>query len=219
MEAPWQEWEEAAAEVIASTNTSTPVDAFRLATACQHEVRFRVGANERRGNVIYINPRMRPQRQHGRIAHELGHFVLERHEIVDSEPGAKWAGGALLLPRLAYSRDLTRTAWSITRLRELHVNASATACAVRITQLRDAVASVIDPTGRRAPWRTVSPWIQERRLRRVSAWERKLAARAYETREEVQGDQLCWATPLLDGPRDEHRVLVVCELEQLSFRL
>lgn len=218
-EAPWIEWEAAADEVITATNTSTPVDAFKLAKACQHEVRLRVGANERIGNVIYINPRMRPQRQHGRVAHELGHFALERHDLADSEEGARWVGGALILPGRAYSRQLTLTAWSISKLRELNVNASATACAVRITQLRDAVATVIDPRGRRAPWRVMSPWIAERRIKRLSVWERELAQLAYDERVEVRGDELCYATPLLEGPREEHRVIVVCELEQLSLRL
>jgi hypothetical protein len=220
MEAPWEEWEAAAAEIIETTATSTPVDAFSLATACGFEVRPYPGSRaERRDNVIYLNTRMRSQRQHSAIAHELGHFALERHEIPDSEPGARWAGGALLLPGRVYGRDLTRTAWSISKLRELHVNASATALAVRITQLRDAVATILDPTGHRKPWRVFSPWINERRLRRVSAWEQDLAVRAYDAREELRGDELCYAVPLLEGPIDEHRVIVVCELEQLSLRL
>jgi hypothetical protein len=91
--------------------------------------------------------------------------------------------------------------------------------AVRIVQVRDAVVSIIDPTGHRKPWRVFSPWVSERRLRRVSPWERDLATQAYETREEVRGDELCYAVPLLDGETDEHRVIVVCELEQLSLRL
>ena len=218
-EAPWEEWEGAAGEVIAETRTSSPVDSFALAKACHFKVRLHAGRNELRGDSIYINVRMRPQRQHGRIAHELGHFALERHGIPDSEPGARWIGGALQLPRRDYDRDLARTAWSIPSLRAKHVHVSATAIAVRITQLRDAVVSIVDPAGHKKPWRTMSPWIIDRRLRKLSTWETELATAAYEAREEVRGDELCYALPLVDGPPSEHRVLVVCEREQLSLRI
>ncbi|HEU4427818.1 MAG TPA: ImmA/IrrE family metallo-endopeptidase [Myxococcota bacterium] len=218
-ESPWEEWEGAAAEVIDSTCTSAPVDGFRLAKACGFEVRLHAGRNETRGEIIYINCRMRPQRQHGRLGHELGHYALARHEIPDSEEGARWAGGAMLMPRREADRDITRFAWSVAQLRAKHINVSATAIAVRITQLRDAVATLIDPRGHHKPWRVHSPWISEKRFRRVSSWERELAERAYAEGVEVRGDELCYALPLIDGAVHEHRVLVVCELEQLSLRL
>ncbi len=219
VEAPWIEWEAAAEELLDATCTSSPVDAFALAPACGFEVRHRVGRAERKGNVIYVNVRSRPVRQQMNISHELGHFAHERAGLVDSEPGAKYIGGALLLPRRDFNRDLTRTAWSLPKLRELHRNVSATAIAVRTTQLRDAVATVIDPRGHKKPWRVWSPWIADRRLRRLSAFERELAERAYEERAEVRGDELCYAFPLVDGPPSEHRVVVVCEIEQLSLRI
>lgn len=222
MEDPlWMEWEGAAQEILDGTCTSAPVDAFKLAAACEIEIQpAAVAEAELRGDVILLNTKMRPQRQHMRITHELGHVALERHGIEDSEPGAKWAGGALLLPRRDFGRDLTHTAWSVPKLRALHVNASATAIAVRITQLRDAVVTILDPLGRRKQWRIMSPWIQDRRARRLSAWESELAAQAYDTRDEVRGDDLCYAVPLIDsGDPREHRVIVVCELEQLSLRL
>ena len=219
MEAPWIEWEAVAAEVVDATCTTAPVDCFRLAAACGFAVRLHTGATELRAGEILVGADMRPQRQHMRIAHELGHFALARHAIPDTEHGARWAGGALLLPRRDFDRDLTRTAWSMARLRELHVNASATAIAVRTTQLRDAVATILDPRGRKKPWRISSPWIAEKRIVRVSAWERELAQRAFDAGEEVRGDELCYAFPLLEGEPDEHRVIVVCELEQLSLRL
>lgn len=34
VEAPWEEWEGAAGELLEATCTSAPVDAFALATAC-----------------------------------------------------------------------------------------------------------------------------------------------------------------------------------------
>lgn len=102
-------------------------------------------------------------------------------------------------------------------MRELHPHVSATAIAVRITQLRDAVATIIDPLGKARPWRVWSPWLHDRRLARLSAWERDLAMRAVEAGEELRGDELCYALPLMDG--EWSRVIVVCEAEQLSLRL
>lgn len=221
MREQFTEWEGAAAELLDATATSAPVDAFALAAACELEVRVGgVAEAELRDDVIYFNPKMRLARQHMRIAHELGHFALERHELPDSEDGARYVGGALLMPRREMVRDLTRTAWSIARLRELHFNASATALAIRITQLHDAVVSIIDPRGRKRAWRRPSPWIADRRLSgRPSRWEMELARAAWESRSEVRGDELCYAMPLFDDEGSEDRVIVVCELEQLSLRL
>lgn len=217
-----REWEGLAAELLDATGCDEPpVDAFELAACAGFVVRAASRAaldSERR--VIHVDIRARSERQHMGVAHELGHWLLRRSGA-DSEDGARYLGGALLLPRAAYSADLTRTAWSIGKLRERHVNASATACAVRITQLRDAVVTVLDPRGRLRPWRVVSPWVAEPRLRRVTAWERELARAAYEAGEEVRGDGLCYAAPLTEGARgaEEHRVIVVCEIEQLGLRL
>jgi hypothetical protein len=124
-----------------------------------------------------------------------------------------------LLPRIAFDRDLRRTRWELAALRTLHPNVSATAIAIRITQLRDAVVTVFDPRGRLRPWRAASPWLVGPHLQRVSRWERDLAAEAYEKNAEVRGDELCYAVPLVEGDRVNHRVLIVCELEQLSLRL
>ncbi len=160
---------------------------------------------------------MRPARQHMRIAHELGHFALERHGLDDTEDGARYVGGALLLPRRAMHRDLVETAWSITKLQKRHEHASATAIAIRITQLRDAVATVFDLAGHRKPWRRASSWITDARIGRVSKFERDLAHRALEAGCEVRGDELCYAVPVVEG--NYSQVIVVCELEQLSLRL
>ena len=124
-----------------------------------------------------------------------------------------------MLPSRETTRQLTETAWSMRRLREINVNVSATAIAVRITQLRDAVCTIIDPRGRRRPWRVWSSWITDPRVSRgVSRWERELAERAYAAGDEVRGDELCYAVPVLDDD-EHHRVIVVCQREQLSLRL
>lgn len=213
------DWEGAAAELLDGTCTSTPVDAFALAAACGLKVRVG-GARVARldGNVIHIAPKMCSPHQHMGVCHELGHFALARHGLEDSEEGAKYIGGALLMPRREMRRDLVATAWSITKLRERHVNAYAIAIAERITQLCDAVATIIDPRGRKKSRRILSPWINEPHLaKRTSAWERELALKAWETGEEIRGDELCYAVPVIDFGED--RVIVVCELEQLGLRL
>lgn len=217
-----QEWEGLAVELGEETGCDDPpVDAFELADCAEFEVRAaqsglsRLDLEER---VIRVDLDQRPERVHMSIAHELGHWLLKRAGSPDSEWGAKYIGGALMMPRTPFGRHLTRTAWSIPRLRALHTNTSATAMAVRITQLRDAVATIVDPRGHKKPWRILSPWIADRALRHVSRWERELARQAYEAGDEVRGDELCYAVPLTDHPR-EHRVLVVCELEQLALRL
>lgn len=224
-EAPAQvlEWEGIAAEFADAVGCDAPpVDAFALADACELTVEpapVRTAELDHERRLIKLNVHMRHERQHMSIAHELGHFAQIRAGVTNECDGARYIGGALMLPRAAVDRDLVQTAWSIPRLRELHYNASATAIAVRITQLRDAVATILDPRDRRKAWRVISPWISENRLRRVTTWERELARQAYEAGGEVRGDELCYAVPLNEGPADEHRVIVVCELEQLSLRL
>lgn len=217
------EWEGVAAELCGEIGCEPPVDAFELADACELEVQPAAIAtaqidHERR--LIKLNTSMRRERQHMSIAHEIGHFALKRANALNDCPGARYIGGALMLPWSHFDRDLQRTAWALEALRLRHPNASTTAIAVRITQLRDAVVTILDPRGRRKHWRAASPWINEARFRRVTAWERELARLAYEERAEVRGDELCYAVPLIEGDDPgEHRVLVVCEIEQLSLRL
>lgn len=215
----WELWEGVARNALEEARATPPVSAFWLARAHGFEVRPWASAGARldeREGVIYVTPRARPQRRHGLVAHELGHHLLRlEHRLEDSEDGARYLTGALLLPREPFGRDLTRTAWSLHRLRAIHVNASAQAIVARIVQVRDAVATVIDRG--RVTMRVASPWLEDPRLRRVSRWERELATRALEQREEVRGDELCYAVPLVDGAHQ--RVVVVCELEQLSLRL
>ncbi|MBZ0121081.1 MAG: ImmA/IrrE family metallo-endopeptidase [Sandaracinaceae bacterium] len=216
MSEPWIDWEGAAEELLDGARLSAPIDAFKVARACELDVVPYSGPDARlEGHVIRLNTRMRETRQHFRILHEIAHLALARHRMEDSEDGANWVAGALLLPRRAFGRDLAKTAWSLPRLRELHCNASAEAIAIRTVQLRDAVATIID--GRKVSKRLWSPWIDESRLRRLTRFERELAAEALERGEEVRGDELCYAVPVIEGRW--RRVIVVCELEQLSLRL
>lgn len=215
----WQSWEGTARAALERANATAPVNAFALAAALD----LRVEPWEGRGaelddaaGVIRVSTRARSTRRHGLVAHELGHHLL-RLERADDEDGARYIAGALMLPRETFGRDLTRTSWSLSKLRELHANASAQMIAIRIVQCRDAVATILDAGGRRITARVVSPWLADPRLARLSKWERELAGRALEEGAEVRGAELCYAVPVVDGAH--RRVVVVCELEQLSLRL
>ena len=209
-------WEGIAAEALEATgNDEPPVDAFDLA-ACVglHVVEGPARSARLEGNVIVLNPGARLVRRHGLVAHETAHHLLDRAGEASTEDGAHYVSQALLLPRKAFERDL-RSSWNPAVLRAKHVNVSAERIVRRIVALRDAVATVID--NGRVKTRVASPWLPEASLRRLSRWERELADEALRTGEAVQGDELVWACPFVDGPWE--RVVIVAELEQLGLRL
>ncbi len=213
-----EEWEGAADELLEVTGVTAPVDVLVLAAECGLLVRSsaRAGASiDLERGVIDVEARARPERQQGLVAHELGHFVLRRHGLPQGERAATYIGGCLRLPRRELSRDLARTAWSIAALRELHPNASATAIAVRITQLRPAVVALFDPIGRLRPWRVASESVPRELARAPTPLEHELAIAAWVEQREVRRG-LCVATPLPDPERGEPRVLVVCDAEGLG---
>jgi hypothetical protein len=195
-----------------------PQDAFRLASACGLTL---VPAPGNRGALDFVTMRLtypartRRVHQHGVIAHELGHFALDHYGEVQSEDGADWVGAALMLPAAGFDADLKASAWDFQALRAKHPNCSASMIARRIVQRREAVATVVDQG--RVTLRVSSPWLEDPRLRRLSAWERLLVDEALAENLTVHGDDLCYAVPVLDGRH--RRVIVVCEAEQLSLRL
>ncbi len=166
------------------------------------------------GDRISYSRRAREVRQHGLIAHELGHWTLGWAGEEDTEQGARYLAGALMLPRSVFDRDLRRT-WDIEHLRAKHLNASAEMTAIRVVQLRDAAVAIFDQG--KLTGRFVSPWIVDRRIDRVSRYERELAQRALEAGETIRDDDLCASTPVFDG--HHRRVIVLCEYRQLALRL
>lgn len=84
----------------------------------------------------------------------------------------------------------------------------------RITQLRDSVVTIIDGKKQR---RIVSPWIEDQHFARLTDWERLAVEEALAAEETVHLDDLCYAAPVID--ERWRRVIVVCELGQLSLRL
>lgn len=206
-------WEGIAGDVLEEAGATAPVSAFALAAACGFTVRPHPLLRARLdGSTIYVNARARPQRQHGLVAHELGHWALERAAEPDTELGARYLAGALMLPRLAFDRDLRATGWSLVELQARHPNASAEMIARRVTTLRDAVASIWD--GGRFTARVASPWLELGT--RPTVQERQLAATTFATGEVQHPAELVWSLPVFDGAH--RRVVVVIEAAQLALR-
>lgn len=176
-----------------------PVDAYQLAARCGVELRPVGGARatlDLDRLVLRYPHRVRPARLHMAICHELGHWLLYRDGLDHhDEAAADYLGGALLLPREAFVRDLAATGWDLDQLRQRHPHASAQAIVVRMTQVSPATASVWDAG----------------RLHRVYGEHdvegaRALVDRALETETPIRdGDVSAW--PVLDGAF--RRVLVV----------
>lgn len=190
------ELEGVARDALEATRTEAPVCAFALAKA--H--RFKVKPGQVQGALIdseardiYLSPNVvSPERQHFLVLHELGHWLLWQHQIDSTERAASYLAGALLVPRLALDRALSRDGWSISKLRAAHPNASPAVIANRIAQVRPAVVTLFD--GPRAKDRRASPWLD--RVAPVRAWERELAERALESRTEELVDGPAVAVPI-----------------------
>lgn len=183
-----------------------PMDAFELAAVCGLKlVPWRREHGGLLGDEIRFPATARPTRQHGVISHEIGHWLLRWSGETDSEPAARYMSGALMLPRRAFDRDLRET-WDVGELRERHVNASAEMIAVRICQLRDAVASIFDEGKLRARYSSTRVPV-----RKASDLEYGLAAEALASGQTVRHGDLCRAVPVFDG--SFRRVVVVCEAE------
>jgi hypothetical protein len=206
-----------AADLLEATGCDDPpVDAYELAECCGLRLKPAAsGTASIVGDVLSVPLRARDVRQHGQIAHELGHWALRRVGEPDEHPSVRYVAGALMLPRQPFERDIAAD-WNLERLRARHVHTSAEMIARRIVNLRDAVCSVWDQG--KLHRRIVSPWLPERLLRsRVSRIERELAEACLATGVPVHGDSLLSAWPVFSpGWR---RVIVVAEAAQLSLRL
>lgn len=218
MDAAQSAWEGIATDVLGSTGCDDPpVDAFELAECTEHEVRFHMKPGACRSNhVIYVDARARRERQHGLIAHELGHWALVRAREDNTERGARYLAGALLLPRQPFEADLRAMRWDLEQLRARHVNASAELIARRVVNLKDAVASVWD--NGKLSYRVWSPWLPERLWgKKASKVEATLAAAALESGQVERSADLFAAWPIFEA--GWRRVIVLAEAEQLSLRL
>lgn len=206
-------WEGAARAVHDETGVSAPVDAFQLARAvglvCMPGPR---GTAALDGDLVRYDASARPVRQHGLIAHEVAHRVLQLHGEADTEPAANYTAGALMLPRARFDRDLRRT-WDLRELRAAHPNASAEMIARRITQVRDAVVTVLDQGRLRA--RVASPWAGAPSAR-LTPLERELADAALASGDVKRESEMLAAYPFFDG--EHRRVIVIADAQQLGLR-
>jgi hypothetical protein len=191
-----------------------PISAFALAKALGLRVQSAPVSHARLvGGIIQLNTRVRKERQHGLVAHELGHWALRNAGEQDSEEAASYVGSALMLPRDAFSADLRATGWDLRQLRAKHVHCSAELIARRVVTLRDAVVSIWDNGRLKA--RLWSPWLPEG-YQRISAFERQLARDVLDRGETIEAGPLLWGFAIFEGAWK--RAITVCEAEQLGFR-
>jgi hypothetical protein len=181
------------------TGDLLPVDAFQLAARCGLQLRAMPGASgsiDLEAGVIRYPSRARLVRQHGVVAHELGHWALWRaEEDHTTEWAARYLAGALLLPRRAFTADAQATDWDLDELRQRHPYASAEMIVVRMTQVSLACAWVWDDGAVRRRYGVADDDGVEAIVDRVLCSEAPLR----------DGADRAW--PLLE--RDHRRVLVV----------
>jgi hypothetical protein len=192
-----------------------PIDAFDLADRLGLRVELADIAEARLvGDVIQVNRYLRRERKHGKVAHELGHYLIKRDaKLVDSEWSASFVAGSLLLPRTEFVRDLRETHWDVGALRAKHINCSAELIAKRIVSVRNAAVTIWD--NGKLKERVISPELPKG-YKRLSKFERELAARVLASGESEQAGNLQWGFAIFSGAWK--RVITVCEAEQLALR-
>jgi hypothetical protein len=135
-----------AKEIHDETGVECPVDAFVLADLCGLTCRpWSHAHGQIEGELIRYPAKARHTRQHGIVAHELGHWALRRGGCDDrDEAASRYLAGALLLPRAQFLADLAATEWDLFAMMSRHPNASAEMVACRMAQVSPAVASIYD---------------------------------------------------------------------------
>lgn len=192
---PIEDLEGIAREIHEGTGGLLPVDAFELAELCGLTLRpWSRSCGAYAGDVIRYPGAARLARQQGVVAHELGHFALERAGMEDCEASARYLAGALMLPRAALLRDVQAVGLDLFRLQARHPNASGEMIAARLTQVMPAVAWVWD-NGKLARRYGIDEADVSAFVDRVLALEEPV----------LDGDTAAW--PLFDGPW--RRVIVV----------
>src|SRR5687768_295165 len=63
------------------------------------------------GGRVFVDGRATQEQQAFDLAHELGHFALDRYNEEQSEQGASYVAGALLLPRRPLTSTLRLYGW------------------------------------------------------------------------------------------------------------
>jgi hypothetical protein len=151
------ELEGLAGRTLDEVGHGAPVDLFEVAQDCGFEIRHAAEAAIV-GNVIYVDPSQRPERQRWLAGHELSHALLQDAGLSDDEPSVQYLTGALLLPWIDFARDLRQIGCHPFRLKERHHHASHEAIARRIVVLRPSILWVwdFDPAGTENLYKVVS---------------------------------------------------------------
>lgn len=183
------------------TGVRCPVDAFELADLCGLDTRpWSASHGEIKGTLIRYPGGARLTRQHGVVAHEIGHWLLRRHGFeMRNEKAARYLAGALMLPVRRFLSDLERTDWHLFDMLDIHVNVSAEMCAARMCQVSPAVTTIFDQG-------TFTRRYFAEGAARDDGHDAELADRALDLETPVRDGVVC-AWPMID--REHRRVVVV----------
>lgn len=151
----WETWEGVGASLLDEVELDGAVDALELAALCGVPVRARCGPSALVGGEVLVDLRGDPRRVQRDVAHELGHWALRRAGEDDSERGADYVAGALLMPRRAFRCALIASGWDLAALARIYA-APWPWLAARVPQVADAVATLWE--GRYCIARLASPW-------------------------------------------------------------
>lgn len=94
-----------AQEILGATGLSPPIDLLRVARALDVEVRS--GMPRRDGSIVYAPLRADRWTLQWFLAHEVGHYLIDRASEEQSEELASAVGAALLVPRETLRTDGT----------------------------------------------------------------------------------------------------------------
>jgi hypothetical protein len=124
-----------------------PACAFELAWAARISVHH--GAPSRTDGVrIYVPRQLSGPARHWCVAHELGHALLARAGLRQTEQSADRIAAGLMLPLAAVVADFAMGASGASMLRR-HRNCSAELIAARMTE----AAAILRPRALRGSWR------------------------------------------------------------------
>ncbi len=206
-------WEADAAQLRAELGLEDTIIHPKI-LASRYELRVETRAARRSscwdGSLILIDARATPEQQAFDLAHELGHFALDRYGSEQSERAASYVGGALLMPRRPFSAAVRSHGRN--NLEALHRSfpfPSSEVIARRIVDVDEAVVTIAQ--GRRVVARVGSPWLAPPR-ERLARDEAAVIRRVLETGQRVDEG---WISGTPAGPR---RVILIAEFEQLSMR-
>lgn len=189
-----------AKELHDETGIECPIDALLLADLCGLDTKpWSASHGEIQGTLIRYPGGARVTRQHGVIAHEIGHWLLERARCeARDEEAARYLAGAIMLPRGRFLADLARTDWDLFAMLAIHIHVSAEMCAVRMCQVSPAVTTIYDQGS------FTRRYVGEYAVR-DDEHDAELADRALELEAPVRDGVVC-AWPMID---QRHRRVVV----------